>query len=64
MNILQSAEVGSKTHFLGRSEITCHFGTGQFNKVNITVYWPRFEKTVRLQEVDVKQTLRITPDSM
>ena len=56
-------EVGSRTHFLGQSEIVCHFGVGEFNRVNITVHWPRFGKKVSFRDVEVNQLLRVTPGS-
>jgi len=57
------AEVGSKTHFLGQSQIICHFGVADFNRVNISVHWPRFDKNISFQDVEVNQLLRVTPNN-
>ncbi|XP_066911010.1 uncharacterized protein [Clytia hemisphaerica] len=61
-NETQFTEVGSKTHYMGQSTITCHFGVGKFDYVDITIFWPRFDKTITLQSVKTKQIMRITPD--
>lgn len=52
--------IGSKTHFLGQSEIIAHFGLGTSNEtVAVDVYWPTSKKRMTLNDVAVNQVLRI-----
>lgn len=56
----QTSMIGSKTHFLGQSEIIAHFGLGTSNEtVAVDVYWPTSKKRMTLNDVAVNQVLRI-----
>ena len=53
------SEVGSKSHFLGQSDITQHFGVDDATHVDIVVYWPRFERKIILSNVTTNQKLEV-----
>ena len=61
----QTAQVGSKSHFLGQSDITVHFGVGEATKLmSIVVSWPRLNKKVQIHNVGVNQLFKIVPPEL
>lgn len=52
-------EVGSKTHFMAQSEMIQHFGVNQETEVDVTVFWPRFDKNVTITNVKTNKRLKI-----
>lgn len=54
----QYTQVGSKTHFMGQSEVTCHFGVSHDKNVNVSIYWPRFGKRVNYENVATRQMIK------
>uniref|UniRef100_V9GVG1 Peroxinectin n=1 Tax=Hydra vulgaris TaxID=6087 RepID=V9GVG1_HYDVU len=60
----QTSSIGSKTNYLGQSELTAHFGLGKIEvDSQVTVFWPRTKQQVTVIGVPVNTKLDvIQPD--
>lgn len=56
----QSAQVGTKSHFLGQSELAIQFGVGNAKSVDqVETYWPRLNKRVQMINIEVNRIFQV-----